>query len=133
MQITSVEKEKCLNSWPLKQSQINLRLPLLEQKLHVLIADNLNPMLNRFRPPPLLSELPVILQQQVDEEHLDLVGGEESAGTSVHAMPESKMLRAGCDELVPVFVSDFLALVVESIPIISHCIGIDGLIEHHVA
>ena len=127
------KEKKCLNGYSLKQRQINLRLPFFEQKLHILITDNLNPMLNRLMLPLLLSKLPVILQQQVDEEHLDFVGCEEPSWAGVHAVSESKMLGAGCNELVAMFVSDFLTLVVESIPVVSLCVGVYGLVVHHVA
>lgn len=89
-------------------------------------------MLDGFRPLLLFSEFPVVFQQHVDEEDFDLVGCEKPSRTSVHAVPKPKMLRAGRHELVLMLFSSFLALFVESIPVKPLCIGIHGLVAHHM-
>lgn len=69
----------------------------------------------------------------MDKEDLDLICCKESSGASVHAVAESKVLRARRDELVSVLVAGFLAFVVEAVAVEAVRIGVDGFVLHDVA
>lgn len=65
-------------------------------------------VLHALRPGQFLIELPVILEYEVSDSNLDLIGREEAAGARMHAMSEAKHLGAGRDELPPVFLAGLL-------------------------
>lgn len=46
-----------------------------------------------------IGELPVVLEQQMRQRNLDLIGGEEATGASVLTVAEAGVLGAGTDEV----------------------------------
>lgn len=90
-------------------------------------------MLNRLRSTLLRRKLPVVFEQQVDKEDLDLICCKEPSGAGVRAVAESKVFRARRDELVSVLVAGFLAFVVEAVAIEALRIGVNGFVLHDVA
>lgn len=90
-------------------------------------------MLNGLGPALLRGKLPVVLEQQVDDENLDLVGRKEPSGAGMHAVSEPKMLRACRHKLVPMLLASFSTHGVKSESVKLLCIRVHRLVVHHMA
>lgn len=75
-----------------------LSLTPLDQDPEFLVRDQGQAPVRKVRVLP-LREPPVVLENHVAEDDLELVGGEEAPRTPVQTVPEADVLSAGADEV----------------------------------